>query len=281
MITINIKNKSITIPIIPIIAIIVFVCLILSLCNSRTISYKKLYEVIQEAIDNNEDELSVIEPESKKTAIKVKYRLECGEPTNFHVYNVSISMGKLDLKRIKITYSSRYPKEDYEKNLEIYNKKIEEITSQINSEYETIDKVQWVSEYICLNYEYDNSLTNRDVLSMLEDKKGVCTSYALLFKGIMDKLNIPCEVIIGKTENGYGPYYNLDGHAWNLVKIGLFWYHIDPTWMDQGSKINYDYYLKSSSSFEKVYHHQFNQIFNNNHLLWFNKETPEKQIYIK
>ena len=281
MITINIKNKSITIPIIPIIAVIVFACLALSLCNSKTSSYKKLYEEIQNGINNGKNTISIAKPESEKTRNKVANRLINGEPTNFHISTVSISLGKIDYERVRIIYSSRYPKEDYEKNLEIYNKKIEEITSQINSEYETIEKIQWVSEYICLNYEYDNSLTNHDALSMLEDKKGVCTSYALLFKGIMDKLDIPCEVILGKTENGYGPYYNLENHAWNLVKIGLLWYHIDPTWMDEGSRINYDYYLKSSSNFEKVYHHQFNQIFNHKHILWFNKETPEKQLYTK
>lgn len=281
MITINIKNKSITIPIIPIIAIIFFVCLALSMCNEKTSSYKQLCDKIQEAIDNGTDKISIAKPESEKTRSKVVERLVYGEPTNFHISMVSISLGNTDYERVKLIYYSRYPKEDYEKNLEIYNKKIEEITSQIDSEYETLEIIQWVSEYICLNYEYDYSLTNHDALSMLEDKKGVCSSYALLFKGIMDKLDIPCEVVTGKVENGYGPYYNLGYHAWNLVKIGLFWYHIDITWMDEVSRINYDYYLKSTSNFEKVYHHQFNLIFNKKHLLWFNKETPEKQLYTK
>ena len=272
------KIKSILMPIIMLILLAILIFSISS-CNKKT--YNDFYIPLQEAVNKGEEKITLSKPSSEKIGLKVTNRLVYGTPSNFHVERAYIASGQSDLERGRIYYSSRYKLEDYQKNLDRFNKKIEEITSQINPGYKTIEIIQWISEYMCLNYEYDYSYSNYNALAMLDDSKGTCAAYALLFKAFMDKLNIPCEVILGKADSGYGPVYNLSDHSWNIVKIGLFWYHIDVTWMDEGNKINYDYYLKSSLNFEKVYHHQFNQIFNNNHLLWFNKETPEKQIYIK
>jgi len=77
-------------------------------------------------------------------------------------------------------------------------------------------------------------------------KIAVCQGYACGFKKIMDGLGIPCVVVVGKAGR--------EGHAWNMVKLGGKWYHIDCTWDDSTQtdlnvrpKKYYAWYLKSTS----------------------------------
>ena len=55
---------------------------------------------------------------------------------------------------------------------------------------------------------------------VLKFKNAICVGNATTFKLFMDMLDIPCK-IIHSTEEGE--------HAWNLVKIGGDWYHVDLT----------------------------------------------------
>ena len=48
---------------------------------------------------------------------------------------------------------------------------------------------------------------------------GICGNYAMAFKYYMDKLNIPCKWVSSAKKE----------HAWNIIKIGKYWYQIDPT----------------------------------------------------
>ena len=65
-------------------------------------------------------------------------------------------------------------------------------------------------------------------------KRGLCMSYALAYQRIMQEMDIPCIYIKG------------DNHAWNMVKLGGYWYNVDVTWDDVG-KGSYQYFLKSDA----------------------------------
>lgn len=59
-----------------------------------------------------------------------------------------------------------------------------------------------------------------------------CNGYALAFYLIMQKCGIECDYVTGAN------------HAWNIVKLGHFWYNMDVTWDDANNQLNYDYFLK-------------------------------------
>lgn len=83
------------------------------------------------------------------------------------------------------------------------------------------------NEYICQNVEYDNDNENTYLLkysaySAIINHKAVCQGYATLYYRLLKECGIDNRVVVSNKLN----------HAWNLVKYGCFWYHIDTTWND-------------------------------------------------
>lgn len=66
----------------------------------------------------------------------------------------------------------------------------------------------------------------------LVNGKAVCSGYAEAFNAVMTELRIPTQVVQNSV------------HAWNKVKIGGKWYHVDVTWNDC---LNNNQYLLTTS----------------------------------
>ena len=69
---------------------------------------------------------------------------------------------------------------------------------------------------------YDYTFSKYTAYENLVNKTSVCQGYAEAFWLLMYKLNIDCKVVASNSLN----------HAWNIVKVGGNWYHIDLTWDD-------------------------------------------------
>lgn len=54
------------------------------------------------------------------------------------------------------------------------------------------------------------------------EKTAVCQGYTLAYMYVLSKLNIESVYVTSTSMN----------HAWNMVKIGTSWYHVDATWDD-------------------------------------------------
>ena len=136
------------------------------------------------------------------------------------------------------------------------NKKVDKkakaiIKKTITSDMSDAQKVKAVHDYIAFNcaYDYDNLLrgtipaVSYTAEGVLLKKKAVCQGYAEAFKLLMDMLGIPCKMVTGTADNGGG----YAGHAWNIVKVGGKWYHIDVTWddpvPDTKNYVRYAYFL--------------------------------------
>lgn len=279
MASIRIKDKTFNIPIIPIVIVFITIFALSVFLTDKRSSYKEIVKTLEETINKGgENATSNIGTSPSTHEIAVDY-IRYQVPENFYIDSIGSYKSKEFIK-YKINYSSRYTLENYATDLERFNSYIDDITSQIDPNYNTYEKIQWISEYMCDNYEYDNGYNNRNALEMLDDKKGVCTSYATLFQAFMNKLDIPCVVVLGTCDSGYGPSYKVGYHAWNLVKVGLWWYHIDITWMDN-TEIDYRYFLKSTKYYKNVGHFTFDSLDNKSHLLWFNKDEPKEKLYKK
>lgn len=82
-----------------------------------------------------------------------------------------------------------------------------------------------------LDIKNSNSKPNynlRGAFSVFVTKKAVCEGYARSTMFAMRCFGIPCIYVYGW---GGG-----EPHAWNMVKIGKYWFHYDPTWQDADSK---------------------------------------------
>lgn len=68
--------------------------------------------------------------------------------------------------------------------------------------------------------------------------RGICMAYALAYQRLLQEMDIPCVYVKGVN------------HAWNMVKIGKYWYNVDVTWDDSG-RDRYRYFLKSDKDFPR------------------------------
>ena len=138
---------------------------------------------------------------------------------------------------------------------------IEQVKNQIlqNATGDTYQDIKMVHDYLVDSISYDSSLSKPyiyNIYGALVEKLCVCEGYARSMKYLLDSLDIPCTIVIGKGTNSEGKTEN---HAWNYVKIEGKWYAIDATWDDpviigngtlsQSSK--YRYFLKGSNEMAK------------------------------
>ncbi len=115
---------------------------------------------------------------------------------------------------------------------------------------DVVERALMLHDYLAYTAEYDaERLDNGTIPSdsyrcagILVHKIGVCQSYAYAYKYILDRCGIENTVVSSKAMN----------HAWNILKIGSAYYHVDITWDDPvpdtlGS-VEHDYFLLSDSA---------------------------------
>ena len=105
---------------------------------------------------------------------------------------------------------------------------------------DTYQKVLAVHDYIVQNIDYDYSLQNHSAYNAIIDKSVVCQGFATITCKMLKELNIGVRLITGPN------------HAWNIVKLGSYWYNTDNTWDENtstSSNISYKYFLKGSTDF--------------------------------
>lgn len=106
-------------------------------------------------------------------------------------------------------------------------------------------KVKIIHDYVVENTVYEEYGSVAHIAyGALINGRGVCESYANAVKILLDMVGIENIMISGQATNSNGT----DSHAWNLVKLGNNYYHLDATWDDPvsifgGDKLEYDYFL--------------------------------------
>jgi hypothetical protein len=142
-------------------------------------------------------------------------------------------------------------------------KEIKKIANLVLNLKNDIAKIMFIYKYLGKKIKYDNKTYNDSISNVLSkdyyeniiynvliNKKGICSGIAGVFKIIALEVGIECQVVSS---------FN---HAWNVVKIGEYWYHLDLTFdLDNIKNENsLQYFLKSDSAItSKDYCHQFDE----------------------
>ena len=158
---------------------------------------------------------------------------------------------------------------------EAVTQKIDDLIEEFGFTKDTTDKQKCdaIYDYITSNVVYDNEHYGNDAYTLqfsayaaLINKTAVCQGYANLFYRLARECGLSCRIVTG--------WSNGEAHAWNIVKIGNFYYFVDSTW-DAG-KVKYNYYLKGSDDFEKhILDEQFEA------LEFVNEYTISKTSYVE
>lgn len=104
--------------------------------------------------------------------------------------------------------------------------------------------------WIISNTFYTTDLTYNNADGVFTYGQSACLGYSLAFEALMDEwsalhpeFGVECVVAYGDNDTSTP---NI-GHAWNMVKIGGAWYHVDVTWDDNGGSSVYLYFLLPTS----------------------------------
>ncbi len=105
------------------------------------------------------------------------------------------------------------------------------------------EKIKAVYDYIINNVDYDLPQTKYSAYDALYSHFTVCQGYSLLLYKMLMEAGVPVRFVSGEADNGEsrGP------HAWNIVKIGQYWYNLDVTWDDSSDTSKY--MLKNNAGF--------------------------------
>jgi hypothetical protein len=120
----------------------------------------------------------------------------------------------------------------------LLTERVREIAKLAEEKENDFEKAVFVYEYVGRNARYDEERLLRlaDGTASPEDEliytaygclvEGgcVCSGYSAALKLVYDELGIPCCQVSGESMG--------ESHAWNIIKLGDNWYHIDLTWDD-------------------------------------------------
>lgn len=130
----------------------------------------------------------------------------------------------------------------------MYEEKISEFIAETCLEnMEPWQIVLNIHERIVTHCTYGSGSANNSYGALVEGKTA-CYGYSRLFLEVMERLNIPCKIVIAE-DSGLGV-----GHAWNVVELDGNWYHVDLTWDDPTGCPTYGFnlhkhFLKSDRQF--------------------------------
>ena len=117
----------------------------------------------------------------------------------------------------KIIVEYKYNPQQIKEKREFIDNVVDPIVEQAQQYATDYEKAKFVYDYLIDNYDYDWDLKNSDDLMLYENGTGVCRAFAIAYKNILTKLNIPCDVVISKPMQ----------HEWNIIKIDGKWYNVD------------------------------------------------------
>ncbi|MBR4945337.1 MAG: peptidase [Peptococcaceae bacterium] len=111
------------------------------------------------------------------------------------------------------------------------------------------EKIQYVHDFICQNVQYDKlkKQYSHEIIGPLGQGVGVCEGIAKTVKILCDALDLYCVIAISEANKEKEIKYR---HAWNIIRTGGQYYHLDATFDNSLSKedvLRYDYYLLDDS----------------------------------
>ncbi|MBO4669583.1 MAG: DUF4358 domain-containing protein [Lachnospiraceae bacterium] len=101
------------------------------------------------------------------------------------------------------------------------------------------------------HYSLEGDRVNSDnAYGALVHGHAICTGYSSAFHLLCSMVEIECIDVVGQA------HYERNPHGWNMVKIGPYWYQVDPCWGWDGKKeVYFDYFNETSEFFENTEHY--------------------------
>ena len=134
---------------------------------------------------------------------------------------------------------------DHQKAMEARVKKLARQAEKMSE----LEKELFIHDFICQNIFYDKLKKpySHEIIGPLGHGVGVCEGIAKSVKILCDALGIWCMIAISEANPEKKIKYR---HAWNIVRIGGKYYHLDATFdntLGRNGTMRYDYFNLSDS----------------------------------
>lgn len=222
---------------------------------------EEIAQIIDKEKQNNTTDIKIdlsnlsINDKTISKLIQEKSKKEAPFLEIHELYGCILNNGNMDYTVIELRYNiSSAKRKALEDKLDNW---IKNNVKDKDSEYLKIKKIH---DYIINNTVYlsssektKNGYSVYSPLGVFIDGQGVCDGYAEAFQMLAKKTGLESYKIIGDSK---APSAENALHAWNLVKIGNYFYHVDVTWDDSNStsnSISYKYFLKGDKQMSKTH----------------------------
>ena len=174
------------------------------------------------------------------TDVFLKLRLDCPEiffVSGFHFWYYP------DSANVELSPEYLFDKNKIKDHQKAMKARVEKLVRPAMAMAE-LEKEQYVHDFICQNVRYDKlkKSYSHEILGPLGQGVGVCEGIAKTVKILCDQLGIWCIVVISEANPEKNIKYR---HAWNIVKIGGAYYHLDATFdntLSHMGPVRYDYF---------------------------------------
>ena len=252
---------------------VMFICLSLILVgiyginkNSSKIvrDYKTYYNTVKEAMYNYDDTL-VINIENYDRNIYntdvIKKVLDDNPQLLDNEMNYTLKIQKIPyITKMTFKFSYSESKETLQNKEKAVQNKVKDIISKvIKPDMKDYEKEVALHDYIVNNSKYDQRIDSGNIpkesyssYGILINGVGVCQGYAVAMDRLLKASGIETKLALGDAYDGK----NWISHAWNIVKIGGQYYHLDTTWDDPVTEdganiIRYSYFNVTDEQIEK------------------------------
>lgn len=136
---------------------------------------------------------------------------------------------------------------------------IDEALAVIKPGMTDLDKALALHDYLVLHIAYaykdyiNDSLGGNvyNIYGALQEGKAVCQGYAYAYYILLNNVNIENRMVVSNNMN----------HAWNMLKIGGKWYHVDVTWDDPVwdilGRVRHEYFMLSDAAIKEKEHYDW------------------------
>lgn len=174
------------------------------------------------------------------TDVFMKLRLDC--PEIFYVSGFHFRFYP-DSANVELFPEYLFDKNKVREHQKAMKSRVEKIVRFASGMSES-EKEQYVHDFVCQNVRYDKlkKAYSHEIIGPLGHGVGVCEGIAKTVKILCDQLGIWCIVVISEANPEKHIKYR---HAWNVVKVGGVYYHLDATFDNTLSHIGpvrYDYF---------------------------------------
>ncbi|MBQ3510315.1 MAG: peptidase [Peptococcaceae bacterium] len=200
------------------------------------------YYAMLEGLQNLEPSFSVPRL-SDKELLEIHFLLRLDHPEIFYSEGISWRYYE-QASSVEVVPDYLFDKKKIKMHQQAMSARVEKLARPAMKLSES-EKLQYVHDFVCKNVQYDKlkKQYSHEIIGPLGQGVGVCEGIAKTVKMLCDALDIWCVVAISEANKEKEIKYR---HAWNIVRTGGQYYHLDATFDNSLSKdeiIRYDYYL--------------------------------------